>query len=365
MQNPAISVVMVVRNADRFLAEAIESILHQTFREFEFVIVDCGSTDNSRSIISSYAAQDSQIKFHTIPNCALAEARNAGCRLAQGRYIAMMDGDDVSAAQRLEWEFAFMEEHPEVGMVGGATDWIDATGRSLRIDRLPTQDHEIRAALENRCPFCQSTVLMRREAFVQAGGYRAVFAQAEDYDLWLRIAEHFQCANLPQVILKYRIHPHQISIRRRTQQTLCVLAAQASASSRKKGIADPLASAKEITPALLAGLGVSEAGQQIAAATEYLCWIYTMYAAGEYAVALKAAVDVLQSPDWQHMQRWQLADLQLIAARLYWKQGKWASSLRMASHAVVTRPLLLGRPVKLLLSRLQSRTLPEQIGAVH
>jgi glycosyltransferase involved in cell wall biosynthesis len=113
MQNPLISVVMVVCNADRFLAEAIESILSQTFSEFEFIIVDFGSTDKSRSIISSYATRDRRVKFHTMSNCALPEARNAGCFLAQGQYIAIMDADDVSVRDRLKWEFEFMEEHPE------------------------------------------------------------------------------------------------------------------------------------------------------------------------------------------------------------------------------------------------------------
>lgn len=106
MQNPPISVVMVVCNADRFLAEAIESILGRTFSEFEFIIVDFGSTDKSRSIISSYAAKDSRVKFHTISNCSLAEARNSGCFLAQGRYIAIMDADDVSVQGRLKSTYA-------------------------------------------------------------------------------------------------------------------------------------------------------------------------------------------------------------------------------------------------------------------
>lgn len=365
MQNPLVSVVMVVWNADRFLAEAIESILSQTLSEFEFIIVDFGSTDKSRSIISSYAARDSRVKFHTISSCALAEARNAGCFLAQGRYIAIMDADDVSVPDRLKWEVAFMEEHPEFGLLGGATDWVDATGRSLRIDHLPTEDHEIRAALENGCPFCQPAVLIRREAFTLVGGYRAVFAQAEDYDLWLRIAEHFKCANLKQVVLKYRIHPYQISMRKRAQQTLCVLAAQVSASSRRKRIADPLYSIEEITPATLAEVGVSKATQQTAAVSGYRFWIRTMYAAGEYSVALKAAIEVLQSPDREHVERWQIADLRLMAARLYWKQRKFASSYLIAGHAFLTWPIMLGRPVKPLLRWFQSCTAPEEVGAVQ
>lgn len=355
MNKPLVSVVMVIRNVDRFLAESIESILGQTFRDFESIIVDFGSTDKSKAIAASYAVQDSRVKLHEIPNCELAEARNAGCYRAQGRYIALMDADDISVPDRFRWQVDFMENHPEVGFVGGATRWIDSTGKPLRIDSLPTEDHEIRAALVTCCPFCQPTVLMRRDAFARTGGYRAVFAQAEDYDLWLRIADHYHCANLEKVVLHYRIHPNQLSLRRRTQQTLCVLAAQVAASSRRNGRPDPMESVNEITPALLAAMGISVATQQTKAASECLFWLRTMYAAGEYAVALKAVVEILQSPDREYIQRWQVADLRLMAARLYWKQRRFARSVLTAGRAFVSRPVILGRPFKQLLSNSPTR----------
>src|SRR6267143_1232993 len=240
MNKPIISVVMVIRNVEHFLAESIESILGQTFKDFEFIIVDFGSTDKSKVIASGYAARDNRIMLHEIPNCSLTEARNAGCLLAQGRYIAVMDSDDISSPDRLMSELDFMERHPEVGLLGTATEWIDASGRPLRNERFPTEDHEIRAALSLHSPFCQPTVLIRKEAFLLVGGYRAVFAQAEDYDLWLRITEHFECANLKEALLKYRIHPYQISMRGRREQTLCILAAQVSALARRNGNQDPL-----------------------------------------------------------------------------------------------------------------------------
>ena len=354
MSKPVVSVVMVVCNVDRFLAASIDSILGQTFRDFEFILVDYGSTDNSKAIASSYVKKDNRVRFHEIPNCGLAEARNAACFLAQGRYIAVMDADDISVPDRFRWQVDFMESHPGVGLVGGATLWIDSTGKPLRIDPLPTEDDEIRAALITCCPFCQPTVLMRREAFAQVGGYRAVFAQAEDYDLWLRIADHYRCANLKEVLLHYRIHPNQLSLGRRTQQTLCVLAAQVAALSRRNGKPDPMSSVNEVTPALLAAMGISEGTQQTNAANDYLCWLRTMYAAGEYAVALRAVVEILQSPDWEYIQRWQVADFRLLAAQLDWKNGRFVRSLLAAAHAFVTRPLILGRPFKKLLSKYPS-----------
>ena len=165
MHNPLVSVVMVVCNVERFLVEAIESILGQTYQEFEFIIVDFGSTDNSKSIILSYAARDSRVKLHFIPHCGLAEARNAGCFLAQGRYIAIMDADDISVPDRLSCEVDFMEKHRQVGLLGGATEWIDTTGKTLCMDSPPTEDREIRLALSTRVPFWQPTVLISSEGF--------------------------------------------------------------------------------------------------------------------------------------------------------------------------------------------------------
>jgi hypothetical protein len=353
MNQPLVSVVVVVCNVDRFLTESIESILGQTFREFELIILDFGSTDNSKSIISSYADRDSRVKFHEVPPCGLAEARNAVCSLARGRYIAVMDADDIALEGRLMWQVAFMENHPEVGVLGGAIQWIDATGRPLRIDPRPTQDHEIKAALPDHYPFCHATVLMRRDAFVLAGGYRPVFAQAEDYDLAMRMSEHCRCANLKQVVLKHRLHAHQLSSEKGTQQTLCKLAAQASALARKNGSPDPLSSVGEITPAALVRLGVTDARQQRQVALDRYQWIRNMCMASEYSIALKAALEMLQS-DLEPVERWLIADLRLLAARLYWKQGRFLRGILTGAQAFAARPVMLGRPVRPLLQWLWS-----------
>ena len=163
MKGPHVSVVMVVRNVDHFLAESIESVLGQTYTDFEFIIVDFGSTDSSLSIVSRYAKADKRIRLQVIPECGLAEARNAGCRLARGQYIAIMDADDVCVPDRVKWEVEFMEAHPEVGLLGGAAEWIDAKGRSLSMSDFPTSDTDLRKELATRCAFCQPTVLMREK----------------------------------------------------------------------------------------------------------------------------------------------------------------------------------------------------------
>lgn len=350
MHKPCVSVVMVVCNADRFLAQAIESILAQSFGDFEFIIVDFGSTDTSKSLIAKYEACDKRVKFQTIPSCSLAEARNAACFLAQGRYLAIMDADDVSAVHRLNLEVEFMESHPEVGLVGGATEWIDSIGRSLRIISFPTTDDEIRSVLFSYNPFCQPTVLIRRDAFLRAGGYRSAFAPSEDYDLWLRIADHFRCYNLRSVVLKYRIHSNQLSLRKRAHQTLCSLAALASAASRKTGNSDPLSGIEEITPELLTSLGISKAIQQATIAREYVHWIKNMCSVGEYAAALNAITEVSEVIHGGHVEPWVRGDLYLAAAAMYWHQNRFGASFLTATRAIIERPHILGRPIKRLLS---------------
>jgi hypothetical protein len=192
---------------------------------------------------------------------------------------------------------------------------------------------------------------MRREAFASVGGYRAAFAQAEDYDLWLRIAQRYKVANLKQVVLKYRVHPNQMSVRKQKQQMLCILAAQMSLSARSSGNPDPLDAVKEITPALLSDLGISEAMLQSALVSHGRDWVRIMAAANEGSAALNATMEILQSSDLKHVERWQIADLWLFGARVYWKQKRFLRSLLAVGHAVIVRPALVGRPLKMLLCR--------------
>lgn len=350
---PRVSAVMVVRNVEQFLAEAIESILGQTFTDFEFVIVDYGSTDGSKAIASSYAGRDDRIRLHEVPNCGLAEARNAACFLAEGQYIAIQDADDISMPDRLRWQVEFMEKNPDFGLVGGAAEWVDVQARPLWTLEFPTEDREIRSALSTRCPFSQTAMLVRREAFVAVGGYRAAFAPSEDYDLWLRISERSRCANLKQVVVKYRIHPQQVSVSRRKQQTLCLVAARASAGFRKNGSPDPLNSAKAITPELLAGLGVSQAELQASLFSNYRDWVNNMFAIKEYSVTLQIAAEMLQT-DWEYVERWKIAYLQLTLARLYWRQKQFLNSVFAWCHAVRQQPASVAKYfAKALLRRIR------------
>jgi glycosyltransferase involved in cell wall biosynthesis len=342
---------MSVFNGEEFLAEAVDSILNQTFRDFEFIVINDGSTDGSGAILDSCQKKDSRLRVYNQENKGLVESLNRGCSLAQGQYIARMDADDIAVRNRLMWQLDFMKEHREVAVLGGAVEFIDASGQPLYISRYPVGDREIKSALGEGCPLWHPTVLMRTDVFVWAHGYRMSCADAEDYDLWLRIAERAQLANLTTVLLRYRVHPGQVSQRKLKQQMFSSLAAQAAAVARRNGHPDPLVSVEQITPAVLTRLGVGEATQQRALTAGYLRWIRNMSLVGERSAVLDLWMDLLRSSHSRYLDRRATADARLAVAEIYWRQRKYLRSLLTAGHAVITRPMVLGRPLRLLWHR--------------
>lgn len=209
---PTVSVLMPAHNAERYLGEAVESILGQTFRDFEFLIVDDGSTDRSRAILERYAAQDPRIRLTSRPNTGYAAALNELLGLARGELVARMDADDVALPERLGRQVEYLRAHPDVICVGTAVQLIDEAGRFLR-DRHPGLDHEAiqERALAGDCALNHPSVMMRRAALEAVGGYHVEFMPAEDLDLWLRLGEIGRLTNLPDVLMKYRQHEASFS----------------------------------------------------------------------------------------------------------------------------------------------------------
>jgi glycosyltransferase involved in cell wall biosynthesis len=347
MTAPVVSVVMSVFNGERFLAEAVESILRQDYQEFEFIIIDDGSTDGSIAMLDSYQIVDARIKVYHEKHTGLVGSLNRGCGLARGKYIARMDADDIAHRDRLEKQVAFMEAHQDVAVLGASVEWVNAEGKSLYISTNPTMDSDIKEdlLLHRRCAFWHPTILMRREVFNATGGYRPNVIGAEDYDLWLRAGEKFQLANLEEVVLQYRIHSNQVSVQHRVQQTLSTLAAQSAAKNRKEGRPDFLSHMREITQAALVGWGISTAEQQSEIFSDYRKWIRMMCNAGEYSSALNAAREVVNTGG-NGVERWQVADVYLTIAKLLWQRKQFLRSAISAAHAVLLRPVVAGRPVK-------------------
>ncbi|HEV2293538.1 MAG TPA: glycosyltransferase [Tepidisphaeraceae bacterium] len=200
---------MSVFNGRRYLGEAIDSILAQTFRDFEFIIVDDGSTDGSLTILQEYARRDARIKVISRPNTGCWKASNDGIAASSGALIARMDADDVSVPERFEKQLSFLRQHPEVVAVGAQVLLIDADGEPLRTmphrRRLTHEEIDEGHLTGGGQVLFHPTVMMRREAVEKVGLYRE-WPAGMDLDLFLRLAEIGRLANLPEVLLKYRQH---------------------------------------------------------------------------------------------------------------------------------------------------------------
>lgn len=208
MDEPVVSVMMPAFNAERFLEPAIASVTAQTFTRFELLIVDDGSRDRTMAIAREHAARDPRVKL--LPNernLGIVASRNRALREAHpaSRYFAIFDADDVCMPDRLERQVAFLDSHPACALVGGHTLIIDEQGREVGLRRYPIDNAEIRRVITRYNPFAQPTVMLRRSALDVVGVYDARYPRCQDYDLWLRIAERFEVANLDAVTLQYRV----------------------------------------------------------------------------------------------------------------------------------------------------------------
>jgi hypothetical protein len=258
-ETPAASVVMSVRDGERYLAAAIESVLTQTVRNLELVVVDDGSTDSSPEILASYAARDDRVVVHRHEAAGLATALNRGIGYARSPFIARLDADDVARPRRLELQLAYLARNPGTGVVGGAVAFVDDHDRQFAEVRYPTADAEIRRAFSSTTPFVHSAVTMRREVFDAVGGYRPALLPAEDLDLWLRVGAVCELANLAETVVSYRIHTGQSSLAELERQSLAVLAARLAWRARSQGLPDPFETTALIDRETLEAAGASAA----------------------------------------------------------------------------------------------------------
>jgi glycosyltransferase involved in cell wall biosynthesis len=236
---PAISVIMPVHNGAKWLAEAAASVRAQDFGDFEFLIVDDGSDDGTAAMLSRFAADDPRIRLVQQAPQGIVAALNTAITAARSPYLARLDADDSARPDRLGKQFAFMQAHPEIGLLGTFAECIDAAGNT--VGRLaPATDHAgLAQVLARTNPFVHSSVMMRTALVRRIGGYRTAFRAAEDYDLWLRMAEAGGIANLADYLTQYRRHDSNLSQRDAIRQSFSVRLAQRSAASRRSGAGDP------------------------------------------------------------------------------------------------------------------------------
>ena len=211
MGSPLISVLMPVYNGEKYLAEAIESILNQTFRDFELIAIDDASTDSTWKIINSYA--DSRlIKLQNEKNLGVNATTNRGIQQARGEFIVKADADDVSYPDRFERQVNFFQNHPEIGVVAGSIQRINADGEKIGTPTIPIQEpYLIKFWLTFESVLNQPAVMMRKAILNQVGNYDPNYRAGGDYELWTRLANATLIANLAGPLVYYRVHGQSIT----------------------------------------------------------------------------------------------------------------------------------------------------------
>lgn len=218
MKNPKISVIMSVYNSEKFLPEAIESILYQSFKDFEFIIINDASEDNSFNIIKNYAKEDRRIKvISNKENIGLTKSLNLGIEKAKGKYIARMDSDDISLPQRLEIQYNYLRKHPNIELLGSGILMIDSNGNKLiKVPGIKNKT-KLYSRLEKKNCINHPVIIFQNNGHK----YREKFVYSQDYDLYLRLlTEDRDITCLSESLLKYRVNPEAISFSKRSKQTL-------------------------------------------------------------------------------------------------------------------------------------------------
>ena len=215
-----VTVLMSVWNGERFVAEAVESVLAQTFGDFEFLIVDDASTDSTPAILAAY--RDARVRIlRNDENLGLTKSLNRGLREARGEYVARLDADDVCLPRRLELQSSFLNANPNVAVVGGQAHFIGENGRRRLGDRTPRSARAAKFALMFSSPLIHSAAMFRRSVVVdELHGYDEEFVTSQDVDLWSRISARHELRNLDAYVLRHRVHRGSISATRYTYRNV-------------------------------------------------------------------------------------------------------------------------------------------------
>lgn len=281
---------MPVYNAEVYLRSAVQSVLDQTYRDFELVVVDDGSRDGSLAILQEFAAGDPRVKIVSRPNTGIVGALNDGIASSSAELIARMDSDDLCEPERFAKQIAFMDANPDHVLVGSQVMLIDPEGASLCEKRDTEYTHaEIDGAhLAHRWPLVHPTIMVRKSALQTVCGYRRKYEWLEDLDLFLRLAEVGKIASLRDVLLRYRLHPNSICHTREADQDRIRPALYAEVYARRR-----------ITPPAEKWVSPSETNpQQVAGLDRNKVWGWWALRGGNLRTARKYALRSVRNTPW-------------------------------------------------------------------
>ncbi len=219
MSRPRVSVLMSVYNGERYLRESVESILNQTFKDFEFIIVDDASEDASLEILETYRRKDTRIRLvQNANNIGLTSSLNKVIQMSRGDYLARQDADDISESERLVFQLRFLEDYPDVGVLGTWVAYVDKQGQRTGIWQTPTTPSLVRWSLFFGNSIAHPSVMLRSSLVEGGVAYRPEISYAQDYDLWVRLSAKTQLTNLPEILYLRRVHEEMIGVKHYEQQ---------------------------------------------------------------------------------------------------------------------------------------------------
>lgn len=239
--SPLVSVLLATRNGSRYLEESLASLAAQTYPALEIVLVDDGSTDRTPAVLSAFAGTRPNVRVLRTEGIGLAGALALAATHARGEYLARQDDDDRSHPERIARQAAALASRPQVAVLGTAATRIDAEGNRDGAYPVFTEPSAIRRTLRRATPFVHGSVMMRRDAYDRAGGYRAPFRASQDYDLWLRLPGDAGLGNLPDALYEWRLHPGGVFSRARGDQLYYSAVARAFADERRAEGRDSIA----------------------------------------------------------------------------------------------------------------------------
>jgi glycosyltransferase involved in cell wall biosynthesis len=286
MAAPRLSVLMPVYNGERYLREAVDSILGQTFRDFELIAVDDGSTDQSRQMLEQYASQDARVRVISRPNTGIVGALNDAIQASQSDLLARMDADDVALPHRFQAQLDHLDQHPEILMLGSRVTMIDADGWPIGDMVTVGHGHEEidDALLGGGWPIVHPSVIMRRKAVEEVGRYHEGTFPNEDHDLFLRLGEKGKLDNLREPLLKYRRH-FQSVVFARTRGSRTVLWKVVDEAMRRRGLGG-------------APSWDSPPGERKKFWSQRREWAWTALKSGHVATARKFAIGAVRERPW-------------------------------------------------------------------
>jgi glycosyltransferase involved in cell wall biosynthesis len=331
--------VLPVFNSGRYLAPAVESILSQTLKDLELLLIDDGSTDGSTEEIKVYAAADSRVRPMLRPHRGLVHTLNEGCAAARANLIARMDADDVAEPERLSRQVAYLEQHPEVAVSGTGIGLVDEDGRAFGSASFPTHPEGVRSLLPTINCIAHPTVIMRRAAFEAVGGYRPAFRHAEDYDLWLRMSEACELSNLPEALVWWRFHSGSVSERHAEQQVVATIGAQFAAARRRAGEADPFGSDDPITIDALVRHGGSAAAVHQMVLESFLGRSSFSHWAGRTGAGIRYLDQARSYAQTRKVRAPQRASVERALVPLYWAQGRAPEAARAFLLSLLREPV--------------------------